>query len=161
MKRVTTASMIAIALAIVFSGIVLAYTLSWELQPWTGTDYVYTVTSDTALGAGEVVCVQYKSNVDGWIYHQAECTGTGANWVCTVPGPVTGSGAGYNYEFYAQTSGNCSDIGSGNSWTGEQWQDTDDTTAVTFTKLTGRTPILTLAAGLMFALGAIVAWRRK
>lgn len=33
--------------------------------------------------------------------------------------------------------------------------------AVTLTKLTGRTPILTLAAGLMLALGAIVAWRRK
>lgn len=161
-KNLFVASIIAVALTITFTGMVLAYTLSWELQPWMGTNYVYTVTSDTALEAGQAICVQYKSNVDGWNYHQAECLGSGATWACTIPGPATGTGTtGYNYEFYAQTSGNCSDIGGGNSWTGEQWQETNSTTPVTLTSLTGSAPAaLALFAGVA-TLGAVVVSRRR
>lgn len=162
MRRLVNATILAITVALVFSGIALAYALSWVREPWTGSDYHYTVTSDAALGAGEVICVQYKSNLDGWVYHQAECTGSGTTWTCTVPGPVTGTGTtGYNYEFYAHTSGNCANIGTGNSWTGEQWQETNATTALTIEAVAGRSPLSFTLIGACFALGALAVVQRK
>ena len=116
MKRLTASFPLAIAMLLIFTAVVLAYTLSWQLQPWVGGNYVYTITSDSALGGGEVVCVQYKSNTDGWVYHQAECTGSGTTWVCTIPGPVTGGpppSNGYNYEFYAQSTARHRRLGAG------------------------------------------------
>jgi len=152
---------------LIFTAVVLAYVLSWQLQPWTGGNYVYTITSDSALGGGEVICVQYKSNMDGWVYHQAECAGSGTTWICTIPGPVTGGtppSNGYNYEFYAQSTGSCGDMGGGNSWTGEQWQETNPITAVTLSSLTAASALpaaIPWLTGAALALGGMLAWRRK
>jgi len=129
---------------------------------WLNPGYQFYADSDTSLG--ESVCVEIHPTSPDQGYHRHECTydsdqGGGVHrWECNTDTNYANNNIEYQF-FVCDSETSCQT--NCEAWTGFNWDFNTGPNAVTFTKLTGRTPILTLAAGLMFALGAIVAWRRK
>lgn len=164
---------LAITIIVGFLGLVCATAvlavgdiLTTSMRTWTNPpgDYVYDVTTNS-LTDPETLCLQYRTDKgSGWQwYYEDLCTGGPTDWVCTIPGPLT---AGYNYQWYIDGDGNCTDTagGDGNDrdWTPSNpgWQPTGPN-AVTLSSFTADAAAPALLVGGVLLLGAVILWRRK
>lgn len=160
-NKILRATLVATILVLGTVGTVFAYINFNATGPdeWMDPGYKWNVSADA--GSGNAVCIQWSTD-DGTSWGRNECTWNGPPddaWECTIPSNYASETI--IYQFYKDIdTDDCAINGNEWEWTAQPTFDTGPN-AITLTKLTGRTPILTLAAGLMLALGAIVAWRRK